>query len=275
MSQIVFQAKTGEAYQIKVLAELLTNNLKTGCFELTDDGISLRQMDAHRRTLIDLDLPSENFSVYRFKSREKMFLGLNLNHFHKMLKAIKKKDSLEIYIDEKSPTDLALQATPKENTRVTTSYIKIQNIQNLDIDVPVGYGKPVIVTSSEFQKMCKDMLSIGTTIKVVASDFNICFKCDAGGGILKRNVEFGETANSDDDESRRECAGEQYCQEFATEQLVRITKIAGLSATMQIYPAKGLPLLFRSRIGSLGTISIYIKSKEQIEEEQTEHDDDE
>jgi hypothetical protein len=34
---------------------------------------------------------------------------------------------------------------------------------------------------------------------------------------------------------------------------------------MQIFPGK--PLLFRSNIGSLGKISIYIKSKEQIESE--------
>ena len=34
----LFKAKTQEAYQIKILAELLTNNLKTGCFEVTESG---------------------------------------------------------------------------------------------------------------------------------------------------------------------------------------------------------------------------------------------
>ena len=83
---VVFKCKTGEAYQIKVLAELLTNNLKTGCFEMNDDGITLRMFDQPRNTLVDLDLQAENFSQYKFKAPEKVCLGLNLNHFHMMHK---------------------------------------------------------------------------------------------------------------------------------------------------------------------------------------------
>ena len=35
----LFKCKTGEAYQLKVLAELLTNNLKNGCFEIDGESI--------------------------------------------------------------------------------------------------------------------------------------------------------------------------------------------------------------------------------------------
>ena len=62
---IIFKCKTGEAYQIKVLAELLTNNLKTGCFEINEDGISLRMFDNPRKTLVDLNLIAENFSLFK------------------------------------------------------------------------------------------------------------------------------------------------------------------------------------------------------------------
>ena len=266
---ITFKAKTSEAYYLKILAELLTNNLKTGCFEITGDGITLRMMDHHRKTLVDLNLHSDNFSLFKFKNKNKIHLGLNLNHFHRMLKSVKKKDKLELYIDDALPDDLAIKSIPKENTRITTSYIKIQNIQNIDIDVPFGYGKPVIVLSSEFQKMTKDMLNIGTSIKVSSKKFQISFSCDAG-GILKRTVEFGEKESEDEDEDEDEKNTKEYIQEFATEQLSRITKISGLSSTMQIYPAIGLPLLFRASVGSLGKVSIYIKSKEQIEKESIE-----
>jgi proliferating cell nuclear antigen PCNA len=263
---IVYKAKTKEAYNIKVLSELLANNLKTGCFSVTDTGVSLRMVDTHRpyKTLIDIDLSSENFSLYRFKAAERMDLGLNLNHFHKMLKSVKKKDSIELYIDDDDVTDLYLKTIPKENTRITTSSIKIQNIQNLDIDLPTGYGKPVIVSSSEFQKMAKDMLSIGTTIKVTARNFHIEFACNAG-GVIKRSVQLGEIEDSDDESDQE--PGPVYQQEFSIEQLTRITKIAGLSTTMQIFPTVGLPLLFRSSVGTLGRASIYIKSLEQVEKE--------
>jgi proliferating cell nuclear antigen PCNA len=260
---IIFRAKTSQAYSIKILSELLAHNIKTGCFVIDKTGIYLGQMDHHRTILIELKLEAENFSIYKFVG-EKMILGINLSFMHRLLRSIKKKDNIELFIDDKSPNDLAIKVIPKENNRVSTSFIKIQNVQNLDIDIPTGYLKPVIVPSSEFQKMSKDMANIGTTIKVTAKSYQIVFHCNAG-GVLKRTVQFGEENEEVDDDELAESSVE-YNQEFLTEQLCRITKLAGLSNSMQIFPGK--PLLFRSNVGdSLGKISIYIKSKEQIESE--------
>jgi proliferating cell nuclear antigen len=273
---VIFKCKTSEAYHIKVLSDLLTNNLKTGCFEVCKDGIKLCMFDHHRTTLVDMMLFSDNFSFYKFKGDEKFCMGLNLNHFHKMLKSVKKKDSLELFINTDDLKELGIKTIPKENTRITTSGIKIQTIQNLDIDIPKGYNKPVIVPSAEFQKMCKDLSSIGSTnIKVVARNFHIEFIADAD-GILKRKVVFGEHEefgddddDDDDDESKTE-----YCATFSTDQLTRITKLSGLSGNIQIFPATSdLPLLFRSSVGSLGKISIYVKSKELIDNEECKYEE--
>lgn len=272
---IVFKCKTGEAYQIKVLAELMTNNLKTGCFEVNEDGMSLRMFDQPRKTLVDLNLLSENFSLYKFKNDEKFCIGLNLNHFHRMLKSIKKKDSLQLFIDSDDITALSIKTIPKENTRVTTSAIKIQNIQNIDADLPIGYGKPVIVPSSDFQKMCKELSSIGSTnICVQAKGFHIDFIADAD-DILKRKVRLGETDDSDNEHEDKDNDYNLYEATFTTDQFTRINKIAGLGSTLQIFPGTDkLPLLFRSNVGSLGKISVYIKSKELIDKENDNTDTD-
>jgi hypothetical protein len=182
-----------------------------------------------------------------------------------MLKSIKKKDSIELFINEDAPNDLGIRVIPKENNRVTTSYIKIQNVQNLDITIPTGYNKPIIVSSSEYQKLVKEMSSIGNTLKVLSKNYSIEFSCNAG-GILKRTVQFGDVDEDDDPTSA------SYDQEFVTDQLCRITKLSGLSSNMQIFPGK--PLLFSSSIGTLGKICIYIKSKEQIDSENYTADSD-
>lgn len=271
---VIFKAKTHCAYTIKILAELLQNNIKTACFEIDEDGVKLCMMDHHRTILIQVSLESENFTLYKFKCKDKLFLGINLNHFHKMLKSIKKKDSMQLFINDDSPNDLGIKVIPKENNRITTSFVTIQEIQTIDIDIPEGYGKPIIVPSSEYQKMCKDMAHIGSMINIVARNFHIKFQCNAG-GVMKRHVEFGEMGDSDDEEEEDDNVVE-YNQDFDTEQLSRITKMAGLSTNMQIYPKQGKPLLFKSAIGSLGKISIYIKSKDLIEKENSvlESDDD-
>ena len=130
---IIFKAKTQEGYTIKILAELLQHNIKTACLEIDKTGIALRMMDTQQRILIDLKLDYENFSIYKYKLKEKSFLGINQNHFHKMLKSIKKKDSVVLFIDDENPTDLGIEVLPKEKNRVTTSYVKIQNIQTSNI----------------------------------------------------------------------------------------------------------------------------------------------
>lgn len=273
---IIFKAKTREGYALKVLAELLQNNIKTACFEVDEKGIRLRMMDHHRTILIDLELDADSFSVYKYKSTEKLFLGINLTHFHKMLKSIKKRDSIQLFIDDTSLTDLGIKVIPKENNRVTTSFIKIQNIQNLDIDVPDNYGKPVIVPSGEFQKMCKGLTHISNLTHITAKGFLVRFSSDAG-GVMKRSTDFGETEDSDnDDDDEKDEDEPEYSEDFDTEQLTRITKLAGLSTTMQIYPKSDNPLLFRSTVGTLGKISIYLKSKslQEVESRAVESGDD-
>uniref|UniRef100_A0A6C0ELG1 Proliferating cell nuclear antigen PCNA N-terminal domain-containing protein n=1 Tax=viral metagenome TaxID=1070528 RepID=A0A6C0ELG1_9ZZZZ len=255
-----FKAMTRDGYSWKILAELLHNNIKTACFEIDSDGIRLRMMDHHRTILIDLELDADKFSVYKYKSDDKMYLGINLTHFHKMLKSIKKRDSIQLFITDDAPTDLGIKVIPKENNRVTTSFIKIQTIQNLDIDLPEGYGRPVIVPSSEFQKMCKGLTHISNETHVTSKGFLIRFSSDAG-GVMKRFTEFGEAEDTDSDTEEDKDDSPEYDEKFDTEQLTRVTKLAGLHTAMQIYPKQENPLLIRSDVGSIGRISIYLKSK--------------
>jgi len=256
---VIFKLKSKEAYTFKILAELLANNIKTGCFEIDEEGVSLCMMDYHKKILINLKLNENSFPTYKFNSKTKMFLGINLNHFHKMLKSIKKKDSIELYIESDSPNILNIKVIPKENTRVTISSINIQTIQNIIIDIPEGYSKPIIVSSSEYQKMIKEINNIGTVTKVIFKKSYIDFSCNAS-DILKKTVRFGEDEDDEDDEN----VYEEFVQHYDTEQLCHINKLSGLSNNIKI--CKGQPIRFESNIGNIGKISVYIKSKEQIEE---------
>lgn len=259
---VIFRAKTQEAYAIKILAELLANNIKTGCFELDKEGINLLMVDtANKTSLIVVKLFADNFKIYRYNGVDKMYLGINLTHFHRMLSSIKKKDALELYIDDENINDLCIKIVPKENTRSSVCTVKIQEIQNISIgDIPEITTKPILISSIDFQKTIKEMSKIGKTISITSSEYLMQFNCNAG-GILKKKVDFGE---SEDDETSEETEV-KYNQEFYTEQLYRLTKISGLNSNMHIYPQN--PLLIRSNIGDLGYIQIFIKTKEVVDEE--------
>jgi len=250
---LIFKAKTHEAYVIKILSELLAHNIKTGCFEVDEHGITLVMMDHHRKVLIDLNLQCHNFSIYKFNHPEKLYLGITMSHLYKILRTIKKKDNLELSINDECLNDLCIKVTPKENNRTTTSVIKIQNIQNLDISLPTGYKKPIIIASNEFSKMLKELGTLANNIQISSKNGQIQFSCDSG-GILKKKVEFGEHDELFEND--------EYCEEFSSELFCRITKLANLSSS-QIQIFTGKPLLLSTNIGILGKINIYIKSKSE------------
>lgn len=255
-SNYTFFCKTTEGYIIKTLAELLQNNIKNGCFILSKKGINFRMTDSNKKILIDFEMQSDNFMQYKFKQNTTLSIGLNFSHFYKMVKSIKKKDSIVLFINEDNETELGIRVIPKEKNRVTTSFIKIQNLQSLDIELPEGYNNAIIIPSNEYIKMIKDLSNMGgNVIKISSTENTIKFVCNTN-GVYSRDIVFGEYEQ--DEKSNAS-------QEFETEQLCRISKVAGLSNQIQIYQSEFLPILFKSNIGSIGKMSVYLKDKSLIE----------
>jgi proliferating cell nuclear antigen PCNA len=253
----IFYCKTTEGYIIKILLELLQNNIKNGCFIVNENGIMFRMTDSNRRILINFNLNSDKFSNFKLKKKS-ISIGLNLSHFYKMLKNIKKKDSLAIFIEENKEEQIGIRVIPKEKNRITTSFVKIQNLQSLDIDIPLEYNKPINIPSNEYIKMIKDLNNMGgNVIKISSCSGVLKFICNTN-NIFSREILFGEFDEKID---------LSFIQEFDTEQLYRVSKISGLSTLIQVYQKEGLPLYLNTNIGNLGNISIFVKDKKQIDEE--------
>jgi hypothetical protein len=107
--------------------------------------------------------------------------------------------------------------------------------------------------------MCKDMIPISTTLKIRATKEQIGFYSDVD-AIFSREVFLpGDTQNTE----------KEYIFEdiFETEHISRILKISGLNDKINLIFEKNMPFHIHSKIGSLGNISLYIKSKKQIEDE--------
>jgi proliferating cell nuclear antigen PCNA len=253
----MFKAKTNEGYLFKVITELLLQNIKTCCWELGDEGISLRMTDNLKKILLDIKLDANNFQIYKFKYQSKKMIGLNLTHLHKMLKSIKKKDTVEIFINDDDDNNFGIKIIPKDNTRITTSYIKIQNIQNINVQLEQQYVKPIIILSNDYQKMIKDMITIGNKIEITSTEHTINFNCIAD-GVYSREVMFGTPEEDEDDTIK-------YRDKFYADQLNKLIKLSGLGQKLHIYTEKDKPLFISCNVGTIGHINIYIKSIHQIE----------
>lgn len=261
MENFLFQAKTIEAHPFKVLIELLHNINNVACFQIKNDGITLRQMDHNQKILIDLVLERINFNFYVYNDeREQMNIGINLSHLFKMLKSVKKRDSMELFITKENPNDMNIKIIPKDLSRITHSKLKIQNIESLQIDLPAKYKYNILVSSLEFTKMLKDMLSISPNLKVQGHEYFIKFYSDIQ-SIFSREVILGNYVTEKDKDPF------VYDEVFDNEFISKILKISGLHNHLHLNFEKDMPFQLSSKVGSIGYINLYLKSKKMLEQE--------
>jgi len=251
----LFFLKTQDGHCFKVLSELLQNNMKNICWNLSEDGITMQTMDLQKHILFDMKLEANNFQTFKYNFDEKnKQIGLTLKYMHSMLKTMKKKDTIELFINRANENTLGIRIVPKDTNKVTTSYIKIHMIQNIIVDSPEGYKKSLLIQTNDFQKMCKSMNIIGNNIHVTSGNTYFKFVCSMD-NIYTKEVVFGEIEDDLD----------TYEDIFDIEQLLKITKMSGLNKNFHLYFSPKLPLYLKVNVMELGVLNIYIKSKRQIE----------
>lgn len=268
--------KTKEGYTIKVIAELLQNYVKDGCFIITQKGIELVGTDSKTKEgtkLIHMELFKKNFIKY-ICPETSLRIGLNLSHFYKMLKSIKKKDTLTLFIDKEDPLHLGIEIHQNGDINGTKSYVRITQVQPVNYQHIEGYNESITTTSKEFLKL-KQLNKISKTLIATATRNKIEFFSDKE-EMYARKVTFGDNDNDEENEEMDEnFDDEEYKQTFSTEDIIQLVKIGGLSPTIQIYATNDLPLKFEFTASSLGIVQVHIKSNEILEAENEAENGDE
>ena len=263
----IFKASTStkEGFSVKLMAEILNNVLKYPPFCINERGIFLRAPDPNKEILIDLSMNKEDFIVY--KCPKPLYFIVNSSHFYKLLKTIKKKDSVTLFINEKSPMQLGVSVcTNDENSEKVTTFININYTQPEEFDLPSGYNEPIIVTSKNFQKL-KTLHNIGTDMSLTIFKNSLKFFCN-GKNLYQREVKI--TVGDDEDKDDSVC----YSQTYTTQHITQLTKCAGQSGNVLFYHDENSPLQIKMQTGSLVKMKIFIKSKELIETEQEDENED-
>jgi proliferating cell nuclear antigen PCNA len=259
-----FKAKTVEAFILKSLSEVLQNILTDVCFTFDKDGIKLITIDNKKppQLLVHLNMKGESFDEYYCP--KPLSVAINLQHLYKMLKSIKKKDTIVLFINKNTPGLLGITTIQADSGQPVTSNIKIQKLSIVETGIPSAesYCHPVHIPTSTYQKMCKDMQTISNKIKIFARSNYLKFSCEVE-GMYTREVPFGEY-----DE---EITEEEYEEVFFTRCLSQLIKVSGLNNRMKIYTPQpqnqlDIPLKIGINTGPLGELDIYIKSIKQIED---------
>ena len=298
----VFHLEATKGYIFKIIIDVLSNSVPRCIFVLNKSGILLRQPDSGLTVLFNIDLPRENFK--KFKCLKQKVISFNTKHVQKLLKNVKKKDSVSLFINKGNLGNLGITIRPegaKRTSRFETNYVVYQEEKNYELlELPPGkYKYPVVIDSMDYQKL-KRLANNSKVINVkMQKDNYLSFKCDLG-NVCSSELGFGKLLNmeeeedeeeedeeedeekednegeaEEDDETKEKNDKELYEAQFYASILNSLVKLPGLCSQMQFYSPSipHYPLKIKMNAGqagvTLGYVEVYIKDVHQITYEES------
>jgi len=167
---------------IKTLSKILTNvniicysDFKTNenNININVGGIKIAATNESKSTLIYFRLEAKN--LIKFNCPNKVFLGINLVAFYKIIKMFKKNDLIILHVDEENENVLKIHDGMSKIFN-----LELLNLPNETIDMPeIEIESHIILESYAFHKICKEMYEINNIFKLKCSDDSLIFKCSS------------------------------------------------------------------------------------------------
>jgi len=241
--------KTIQASAFKNIFEVLKDILNDVNIYFTKEGIRITTLDTARVALIDLHLLAENFEEYTCDGDE-YIAGVNVTNTFKLLKPITVNDTLTIEYSRETLNFKIENELKKSNTQFNLKLLEIDedHIQIPDIQTKVT----TVMQSSDFQRICRDMMNLSTEIIISRVDDEITFECDGDFAKQKTNIKCG------DQEKFIGTLSGLYSLKY----LNLFTKATSMCSNIQIMMENDMRfLILKYNVANLGELKFYLATK--------------
>ena len=260
----MLEARFAKGGEFKKIFDAVKELVNEGNFDCSQNGIAMQAMDSSHVALVALMLRSEAFQPFRCD--RPMSLGMSFSTLTKILKCASNDDSITMFSENEKPDRLGLIFEDPKNDKVSEYEVKLITLDSEHLSIPdQKFQAQVKLASSEFQKIIRDLGSIGDTITVEVDKGSVTFKTTGsdGSGTVKLRPP------SDLDESAFPLEIDldaPVTLGFSTKYLSNVTKATPLSSTVQLSLMEGAPMLVEYLMEDVGYIRFYLAPKLEGEE---------
>lgn len=260
----MFECTLEQGAVLKKIIAAIGDLVENANFDCTEEGIALQAMDSSHVSLVNLFLAKDGFS--EFRSDRQLALGINLQNLEKIIKCSGPKDSISLKAsDDGDVVQLLFENEDKD--RVSQFDMKLMDIDSEHLGIPETEYKCVIkMPSQEFQRICKDMATIGDTIEISCSKEGVKFS-------VKGDIANGDMTLKNDTSADKDGANsvmieleESVTQTFALRYLNFFTKATPLSSCVSLSMSPEVPLVVEYKIEGLGHVRYYLAPKIEDDE---------
>jgi len=248
-----FKCKTLEGHILKYVVEVLQNNFKVIYFDVDATGMNVRNIDDNQNIMLDVTLDGNRFVSFQCKAN--ITIGVHIDHMFKIIKNIKKQDSVTLLILEDEPGMLRIDIE-RDSVCFCTSKLPLQTVQLRNIELPPStqYVHVNNLSSRDFFKIIKEVSTIADKVQVTTTSNCIDILSDNSGMFSKTFSIGAGTGGGAATEDGDKVTSTFYVQEFQ-----KFAKIAMMSSMFTIKTGTTVPLCFEANIGQIGTLKAYIK----------------
>jgi len=260
----LFYLKSRDGFVFKIFSEFFSSCMMRCAFTVDKNGLSLLSTDNKKHRLFSIKMPLLKFRKFDFV--KPFSFDVNSNHLHKIMKTIRKKDSLTLYIMEDQPHELKISVSQGTENIESTSTIRIMLVHPSDIEI-LDYSDKSYVncTGKDFQKI-KNLSNIGKKTNVILKNKEVVFDCD-GGDVISKSIKIGEDVETKEDSDDNLTVG------VNTMYISSLSKIASISSNVLIYVCENSPIKITFDIPTIGDFNIFIKTNKIIDEEDTQQNE--
>ena len=212
-------------------------------------------MDKSHTILVHLNLNAEHFEFFKC-NREKIIIGVNMNHLFKLINTIDNEETLSIYIEEEDYNqgiveNLSLKFENKNKEQCKIQKLKLIEPDTEDLSIPdVKFSSIINLPSSDFQKIIRDLNSISDILEIKSIQNQLIFKCN--GTFASAEVIRTESQDMGMIQSSNKIIQGFY----SLKNLNYFIKCTNLCNQIELYIDNDLPLIIKYKVASLGELKL-------------------
>lgn len=267
----MFEARLLQGSVLKKILEAIKDLVNEANFDCSSTGIKLQAMDSNHVSLVALNLKSEGFE--HFRADRKLALGINLGSMSKILKCSGNDDIITLKAEDSGDAVTFMFESPKQ-TRISHFSLKLMDIDSEHLGIPSTEYKCVVkMPSTEFQRIVKEIATMGDTCKISTSKDGVKFS--VSGDLGTGSIVCKQTATDDDNEEESDKDNdkitikmeEEVSLRFALRYLNFFAKATSLSPYVSLKMSPDVPLVVEYDMGDMGTLRFYLAPKIDDDEE--------
>jgi len=247
----MFHLWTSKTAPIKYLTELLKDLLTEGNLECSSEGIKLLSIDSGRTVLIHMKLFKDGFEDY--KCEQPVILGINLEHFFKIIKNMENSDVLRLFVNKDNINRLGIERYNKEENINNTIYQSLIDIPITQRDMPSPtFNSVIVISSARFQKICREISQFSEKIEIMVVNNQLIFKgCNES---ASQEIKIKPSQGGMQFESNT--PDEIVQGVFKLKHLVQFSKCVNLSNSLKIMIKNNYPIVVEATMPGLGFVRL-------------------